>query len=89
MVDDEPEFKSQKYWTQKLTTTIVLASCSTLSAGQVMKAPTKKLHGYSLLSQDMLLNLSQTSMQPIWPNLVPCQDFLDLICLIDHTFSDL
>src|SRR5882724_6096273 len=72
-----PNSKSWKYSTQKLTTAVVPANYCILSDGQGMRVLTKKLLGYSLPNLDMLPNWSWISTLHIQPNLAPCQVFLD------------
>jgi len=72
-----PNSKSRKYSTQRLTTTIVPANYCILSVGQGMRVLTKKLLGYSLPNLDMLPNWSWISTLHIQPNLALCQVFLD------------
>src|SRR5882724_1891365 len=72
-----PNSKSRKYSTQKLTTTVVPANYCILSVGQGMKVLTKKLLGYSLPNLDMLPNWLRISTLCIQPNLALCQVFLD------------
>src|SRR5882724_6144064 len=61
--------------TPRLTTNVVPASHCILSIEQGMRALMKKLPGSSLLSLDMLLNLSWVSTLHIQPSLVLFQVF--------------
>src|SRR5882724_12916522 len=72
-----PNLKSQKYLTQKLTTTVVPAKYCILSPGQGMRVLMKKLLGYLLPNLDMLPNWSRISTLHIQPNLALCQVSLD------------
>src|SRR5882724_6834647 len=72
-----PNSKSRKYSTQKLTTAVVPANYCILSIGQGMRVLMKKLLGYSLLNLDMLPNWSWISTLHIQPNLALCQVSLD------------
>src|SRR5882724_13305392 len=70
-----PNSKSWKYSTQRLTTAVVPANYCILSVGQGMKVLTKKLLGYSLPNLDMLPNWLRISTLCIQPNLALCQVF--------------
>src|SRR5882724_4923577 len=73
-----PNSKSQKYSTQRLTTTVVPANYCILSVGRGMKVLMKKLLGYSLPNSDMLLNSSRISTLHTQPNLALHQVFPNL-----------
>src|SRR5882724_8972682 len=70
-----PNSKSWKYSTQRLTTTIIPANYCILSVGQGMRVLTKKLLGYLLPNLDMLPNSSWTSTLHTQPNLALYQVF--------------
>src|SRR5882724_6128547 len=70
-----PNSKSRKYSTPRMTTAVVPANYCILSIGQGMRVLMKKLLGYLLLNSDMLLNWSQISTLHTQPNLALCQVF--------------
>src|SRR5882724_6294662 len=70
-----PNSKSWKYLTPRLTTTVVPANYCILSVGQGMRVLMKKLLGYSLPNSDMLLNWSRICTLHTQPNLALCQVF--------------
>jgi len=70
-----PNSKSWKYSTQRLTTAVVPANYCILYVGQGMRVLTKKLLGYLLPNSDMLLNSLQISTLHTQPSLALYQVF--------------
>src|SRR5882724_9689041 len=70
-----PNSKSRKYSTPRLTIAVVPANYCISSIGQGMKVLTKKLHGSSLLKSDTLPNSLQISTLHTQPSLALYQVF--------------
>src|SRR6266481_6710306 len=77
-----------KSWTPRSTKDTVPANYCILSIGQVMKALTKKPHGYSLLSYATLPNLFPISMLHTRQSLAHSQVSTDfpVVSLVSHFF---